>query len=84
MSLMLFVLAFQASAVPVTAPAVAPVAVAPVKPAKPKLICEVVERMGSRIQADQVCITKEQWLQRRQDDREQLDRTKINSPSTSG
>lgn len=56
----------------------------PVKPVKPKLICEVVERMGSRIQADQVCITKEEWLKRRQDDRERLDRTKINSPSTAG
>lgn len=63
---------------------VVPLAAPPVKPAKPKLICEVVERMGSRIQADQVCITKEQWLQRRQDDRERLDRTKINSPSTPG
>ena len=63
---------------------VVPLAVTSAKPAKPKLICEVVERMGSRIQADQVCITKEQWMQRRQDDREQLERNKINANGPSG
>ena len=63
---------------------VVPLAVTSAKPAKPKLICEVVERMGSRIQADQVCITKEQWMQRRQDDRERLDRNKINANGPSG
>ena len=63
---------------------VVPLAVTPAKPAKPKLICEVVERMGSRIQADQVCITKEQWMQRRQDDRERLERNKINANGPSG
>ena len=63
---------------------VVPLAVTSAKPAKPKLICEVVERMGSRIQADQVCITKEQWMQRRQDDRERLERNKINSNGPSG
>ena len=63
---------------------VVPLAVTSAKPAKPKLICEVVERMGSRIQADQVCITKEQWMQRRQDDRERLERNKINANGPSG
>ena len=63
---------------------VVPVSVTPAKPAKPKLICEVVERMGSRIQADQVCITKEQWMERRQDDRERLERNKINANGPSG
>ena len=63
---------------------VVPLAVTSAKPAKPKLICEVVERMGSRIQADQVCITKEQWMQRQQDDRERLERNKINANGPSG
>ena len=40
MSLMLFALAFQASALPAATPTVAPVS-------KPKMICEEVEQMGS-------------------------------------
>ena len=57
---MLFVLAYQASAVPVTAPAVAPVT-------KPKMICEEVEEMGSRLNNKRICMTRDQWLQRRND-----------------
>ena len=67
MSLMLFVLAFQASAVPVTAPAVAPVA-------KPKMICEEVEEMGSRLNNKRICMTRDQWLQRRRDDADDTSR----------
>lgn len=60
MSLMLFALAFQASALPATTPVVVP---AP----KPKMICEEVEEMGSRLNNTRVCMTREQWLQRRND-----------------
>ena len=60
MSLLLFALAFQASALPAETPAVAPVA-------KPKMICEEVEQMGSRLNNKRICMTRELWLQKRND-----------------
>ena len=46
---------------------------AAVKPAKPKLICETEEELGTRLGGKRVCRTKEQWDQIRSDGRKDLE-----------
>jgi hypothetical protein len=58
------------------APAVAPPSAPPAKaakPAKPKLVCHVNEVTGSRLGAERVCKTAEEWERIRRDSRDRMD-----------
>ena len=68
--MLFFAIALQAA--PVAAPEVVTQSMAPVAVVKPKLICEDEEAVGSRLSSKRVCLTKEQWMQRRQDDQDHL------------
>ena len=49
----------------------------PAKPAKDgpdEVICEKVEVIGSRLSVKRVCMTRAQWAERRQLDRQELER----------
>lgn len=82
MTAFLLSLIFQATAAATPAPVVIP-PVALVT--KPKLICEEVETIGSRLNAQRVCMTKDQWIQRRHDDQDSVDRRHIGTgAATSG
>ena len=39
------------------------------KPAKPKLICQVQERIGTRLGGKRICYTKEKWAEMEADSR---------------
>lgn len=49
----------------------APQAKAPAETSK--LRCERIEEIGSRLSGKKVCMTQEQWNQKRRDDRDNLD-----------
>lgn len=38
-----------------------------------KVVCEMEEQIGSRLQAHKVCMTVQQWLQFKQDNREKTE-----------
>jgi hypothetical protein len=50
-----------------------------------RIICEKQEALGSRLQAKRVCMTAEQWAQKRREDRQMVDRaqTAIRGPDGS-
>jgi hypothetical protein len=68
--------------VAVAAPALAQTSGTPTKPqqpAKPKLICEKQEEIGTRLGGRKVCHTKEEWDQLRSAAREDLEKSQRNS-----
>jgi hypothetical protein len=48
---------------------------APVRVDPNQIICEKQEVLGSRLATKRVCLTRTQWAQRKQMDREDLERT---------
>lgn len=55
-------------------------------PQSGKLICEKEDSLGSRLNAQKICLTKSQWEERRREQRETLEKfqrqqTSVGSPS---
>lgn len=42
-----------------------------------RLICEVIEELGSRLKAHKVCMTRSQWREQRQSDKDLIDRSQL-------
>ena len=40
-------------------------------------VCETVQQLGSRLKAQMVCMTKQQWADQREQDRQLLDRSQL-------
>ena len=71
---LLLALIFQASA---AAPPSLGVSRAPPVVVRPKMICEDIEAIGSRLSTKRICMTKDQWMQKRHDDQERLERRQV-------
>lgn len=71
---LLLALIFQASASAATPLGGSP---APAVVVRPKMICEDIEAVGSRLSTKRICMTKDQWMQKRHDDQERLERRQV-------
>lgn len=40
-------------------------------------VCETVQQLGSRLRAQMVCMTKQQWADQREQDRQLIDRSQL-------
>lgn len=46
-------------------------------PTEPKVICRRIPELGSRVRAQRVCRTKEEWAAEREENRKLIDRAQV-------
>jgi hypothetical protein len=53
-------------------------------PEEPKMICRRIPELGSRVRAQRVCKTKQEWAFEREQNRQMIDRAQTNRGTAGG